>query len=127
MISATCKTGEAFPLLVRGRDRYESLDEAMTASLPILGKIIADLARRDRQEQGRKSMGRRRKALQSSLELTEDQYFQSLETIDSDHGLVRTVKGQLVTRECLEILNDLGEVIQAWASYSDFVYWHSEE
>ncbi len=41
------RTGEPFPLVVHGGDRYQSLDEAMAAGLPILGKIIADLARRD--------------------------------------------------------------------------------
>lgn len=38
------RTSEPFPLLVQGGDRYKSLDEAMAAGLPILGKIIADLA-----------------------------------------------------------------------------------
>lgn len=72
-------------------------------------------------------MGKRRKALESSLELVEDQYFQSLETIDSSHRLAQTVKDRLVTGECLELLSDLGEVIQAWTSYSDFAYRHLEE
>jgi len=56
-------------------------------------------------------MGRRRKALESSLELTEDQHFQAVEAI----------------QECLDLLDDLGEEIQPWACYSDFVYRYPEE
>ena len=72
-------------------------------------------------------MVRRRKALQSSLELMEGQYFRSLSAIESFRRLARTTRDQLVTGECLEPLSDLGEEIQAWACYSDFAYRHPEE
>lgn len=72
-------------------------------------------------------MGRRWKALELSLELVEDQYFQSLEAIESFQRLAQTVRAQLVTGECLELLNDLGEGIQTWASYSEYLYHHPEE
>lgn len=72
-------------------------------------------------------MGRRRKALQSSLELMEDQYFKAQDVMESYHRLAQTVKDQLVTGECLDLLDDLGEGIQAWACYSDFAYRHPEE
>lgn len=65
--------------------------------------------------------------LQSSLELTEDQHFQAVEAIESYHRLARTLRDQRVPRECLELLNDLGEDIQAWVGYSDFIYRHPEE
>jgi len=72
-------------------------------------------------------MGRRRKALQSSLELMEDQYFRSLSAIESFRRLARTIRDQLLTGECLELLRDLGEEIQAWAYHGDFAYRHPEE
>jgi len=72
-------------------------------------------------------MGRRRKVLQSSLELTEDQQFQAVRAIRSYHRLARTLLDQQVTGECLELLDDLGEDIQAWVGYSDFIYRHPEE
>ena len=71
-------------------------------------------------------MGRRKKALESSLELVEDQHFQAVEAIRSYHRLARTLLDQLVTEECLALLDDLGEEIQAWACYSDFPYRHPE-
>jgi len=69
-------------------------------------------------------MGKRRKALQSCLELTEDQHFQAVETIESFHRLAQTLRDQLVTGECLELLSDLREEIQAWTCYTDFIYRH---
>jgi len=72
-------------------------------------------------------MGRRRKALQSSLELMEDQYFRSLSAMESFRRLARTIRDQLVTGECLELLSDPGEEIQAWACYLDFAYRHLQE
>jgi len=72
-------------------------------------------------------MGKRGKALESSLELMEDQYFRALSAIESFRRLVRTTRDQLVTGECLELLRDLGEEIQAWACYSDFAYRHLQE
>ena len=72
-------------------------------------------------------MGRRRKALESSLELTEDQYFQSLEAMESFQRLARTLRDQLVTGECLELLDDLGEEIQAWPCYSEWTCRNPEE
>jgi|GEM_PF-3014650 len=72
-------------------------------------------------------MGRRRKALQSSLELMEDQYLRSLSAIQSFRRLARTTRDQLVTGECLELLSDPGEEIQAWACYSELAYRHPEE
>jgi len=72
-------------------------------------------------------MVRRRKALQSALELMEDQYFQAVETMESFHRLAKILRDQLVTRECLEPLSDLGEEIQAWACYSELAYRHPEE
>lgn len=65
--------------------------------------------------------------MESSPELMEEQYFLSLETMDSYDRLARTLRDQLVTGECLELLNDLGEVIQARASCSDYIYRHPEE
>lgn len=72
-------------------------------------------------------MGKRRKAVESSLELMEEQYFRSLSAIESLRRLVRTNRDQLVTGECMELLCDLGEEIQAWACYSDFAYRHLQE
>jgi len=72
-------------------------------------------------------MGRRRKALQSWLELMEDQYFRSLSAIESLRRLARTIRDQLVTGQCSTLLSDPGEEIQAWACYSDFPYRHPEE
>lgn len=72
-------------------------------------------------------MGRRRKALQSSLELMENQCFRSLSAIESFRRLARTIRDQLVTGECMKLLSDVGEEIQAWACYSDFAYRHPEE
>ena len=72
-------------------------------------------------------MGRRRKALQSSLALMDDQYFRSLSAIESLRRLVRTIRDQLVTEECMKLLSDLGEEIQAWAYHGDFPYRHPEE
>jgi hypothetical protein len=72
-------------------------------------------------------MSRRRKALESSLELLEDQYFKAQDVMDGYHRLAQTVRDQLVTGECLSLLDDLGEGIQAWACYSDFSYRHPEE
>ena len=72
-------------------------------------------------------MGRRRKALQSWLELMEEQYLKSLSAIGSFWRLGRIIRDQLLTGECLELLRDLGEEIQAWAYYSDFAYRHPEE
>jgi len=65
-------------------------------------------------------MGRRRKALQSSLELMEEQYLKSLRAIESFRRLARTIRDQLVTGQCLELLRDLGEGIQAWAYHGGF-------
>lgn len=65
--------------------------------------------------------------MESSLELTEDQHFQAVEAIESYHRLARTLRDQLVTGECLDLLDDLGEEIQPWACYSDFVYRYPEE
>ena len=65
--------------------------------------------------------------MQSSLELMEDQHFQAVEAIRSYHRLARTLLDQLVTGECLELLRDLGEEIQAWAYHSGFAYRHPEE
>lgn len=72
-------------------------------------------------------MGRRRKALQSSLELMENQCFRSLSAIESFRRLARTIRDQLVTGECMKLLSDVGEEIQVWACYSDFAYRHPEE
>jgi len=72
-------------------------------------------------------MGKRRKALESSLELLEDQHFQAVEAIKSYHRLASTLRDQLVTGECLELLDDLGEEIQAWACYSEWTYRNPEE
>lgn len=72
-------------------------------------------------------MGRRRKALESSLELMEDQYFKSLSAIESFRRLAWTIRDQLLTGEYMEPLSDLGEEIQTWAYYSDFAYRHPEE
>jgi len=72
-------------------------------------------------------MGKRRKALESSLALMDYQYFRALSAIESFWRLVRTTGDQLVTGECLELLRDLGEEIQAWACYSDFAYRHLQE
>lgn len=69
-------------------------------------------------------MGRRRKALESSLELMEDQHFQAVEATKSYHRLARTLRDQLVTGECLDLLDDLGEEIQPWTCYTDFIYRH---
>jgi len=57
------KEGEPFPLLVQGGDTYESLDEAMAAGLPILGKIIADLARKEWQEQTEQEHGQEKEGV----------------------------------------------------------------
>lgn len=72
-------------------------------------------------------MGRRRKALESSLEVTEEQYFKFLQAMESFQRLGRTLRDQLVTGECLKLLDDLGEEIQAWACYSDFIYRYPEQ
>ena len=72
-------------------------------------------------------MGRRRKALESALELTEGQYFRSQSAMESYHHLAQTLLDQLVTGECLELFNHLGEQIQVWACYSDFIYRNPEE
>ena len=65
--------------------------------------------------------------MQSSLELMEDQYFRSLSAIEGSRRLARTTRDQLLTGECLELLRDLGEEIQAWACYSELAYRHPEE
>lgn len=65
--------------------------------------------------------------MQSSLELMEDQYFKAQDVMESYHRLARTVRDQLVTGECLELLDDLGEEIQAWACYSDSIYRNPDE
>ena len=65
--------------------------------------------------------------MESSLELVEDQYFKSLEVIESFQHLAQMVRAQLVTGECLELLEHLGEEIEAWSSYSDWIYRHPEE
>ena len=65
--------------------------------------------------------------MQSSVELTEDQYWKSLDVMESYHRLAGTLRDQLVTGECLELLNDLGEHIQASAAYSDYIYRNPAE
>ena len=65
--------------------------------------------------------------MESTLELMEDQYFKPQDVMGSYHRLAQTVRDQLVTGECLELLDDLGEEIQVWACYSDFAYRHPEE
>lgn len=65
--------------------------------------------------------------MESWLELMDDQYFRALGAIETFWRLVRAMREQLVTGECLEPLSDLGEGIQAWACYSDFAYRHPEE
>lgn len=65
--------------------------------------------------------------MQSSLELTEGLYFKSLGAMESYHRLAGTLSDQLVTEEFFELLSDLGEEIQAWACYSDFIYRSPEE
>lgn len=72
-------------------------------------------------------MGKRRKALESSLALMDDQYFRSLSATESLRRLVRTTRDQLVTRQYMELLRDLGEEIQAWAYHGGFAYRHPEE
>lgn len=72
-------------------------------------------------------MGRWRKELESVTDLMEEQYFQSQETKESYHRLALTIREQLVTRECLELLDDLGEHIQASMCYSHYIYRHPEE
>ena len=57
----------------------------------------------------------------------EDQYFRTLSAIESVRRLARTTRDQLVTGECMELLSDLGEGIQAWACYTDLAYRHPEE
>lgn len=47
--------------------------------------------------------------------------------MESFRRLAWTTRDQLVTEECMELLSDLGEEIQAWAYYSDFAYRHPEE
>lgn len=65
--------------------------------------------------------------MESALELVEDQHFQAVEVIQSFHRLARTVREQLVTGECLGLLDDLGEHIQASVCYSHYIYRHPEE
>jgi len=65
--------------------------------------------------------------LESSLELMEDQYLESLSAIESFRRLARTIRDQLLTGEYMELLRDMGEEIQAWAYYSDFAYRQPEE
>ena len=72
------------------------------------------LPRSPAKDKGEK-IARRRKTLESPLKLMEDQRFQALETIENYHRLVPIVSGQLVTGQCLELLNDLGDRIQPWA------------
>ena len=72
-------------------------------------------------------MGKRRKALESSLELMEDQYFRALSAIESFRRLARTIRDQLLTGECMELLCDLGGETQAWAYHGDFAYRHLQE
>lgn len=64
--------------------------------------------------------------MESSLELLEDQYFKAQDVMGSYHRLAQTVRDQLVTRECLDLLDDLGEQIQASAAYSDWIYRNPE-
>lgn len=72
-------------------------------------------------------MGRRRKALESCFELMEDQYFKAVDVMESYHRLAQTVRDQLVTGECLGLLRDLGEQIQAWTCYTEWIYRNPEE
>ena len=72
-------------------------------------------------------MGKRRKALESSLELVEDQQFQDVEATKSYHRLASTLRDQLVSGECLALLDGLAEEIQAWACYSDYIYRNPAE
>jgi len=59
-----------------------------------------------------RTTGRRRNALESWLAVMEDQYFRALSAIESFRRLARTIRDQLVTGECLELLNNLGQEIQ---------------
>lgn len=59
-------------------------------------------------------MVRRRRTLESSLELMADQRFQGMETMGSFHRLAQIVKDQFLTGECLELLDHLGEESQPW-------------
>lgn len=47
--------------------------------------------------------------------------------MESFHRLAKMVRDQLVTGECLGLLSRLGNEIQDWASYSDYIYRHLEE
>lgn len=72
-------------------------------------------------------MGKRGKALESSLELMEDQYFKSQSAIESLRRLAQTIRDELLTEEYMELLSDLGEEIQAWAYHGELAYRHPEE
>ena len=47
--------------------------------------------------------------------------------MESFHRLAKILRDQLVTGECMELLCDLGEEIQAWAFDACFAYRHPEE